>query len=171
MLLPALNIRRVPIMLLHTSLAFIVCVSLTLSPCFAAFSYGVTPIRGVNLGGWLILEKWITPSLFSDLPSSVVDEYTFCKYLGPANATARLTKHWNTWVTEADIVSLKNAGINHLRIPFGYWAFEIPPGEPWVNGSWTYAMKAIGWAKKYGLQVMIDLHGLPGSQVTATSLL
>ena len=24
-------------------------------------------LRGVNLGGWLVLEKWITPSLFEGL--------------------------------------------------------------------------------------------------------
>lgn len=26
---------------------------------------GSTPIRGVNLGGWLVTEPWITPTLFS----------------------------------------------------------------------------------------------------------
>ena len=35
----------------------------------ALLSAGEKPslkIRGVNLGGWLVLEKWIKPSLFSE---------------------------------------------------------------------------------------------------------
>ena len=33
-------------------------------------------IRGVNLGGWLVLEKWMTPSVFEGL--AAVDETTYC---------------------------------------------------------------------------------------------
>src|SRR4051794_9924661 len=97
-------------------------VAVVISPV-SAFTYGVDPIRGVNLGGWLILEKWMVPSMFQGLPDTVVDEWTFCKYLGKTEATSRLTKHWGSYITEKDIVALKNAGINHVRIPFGYWAF------------------------------------------------
>ncbi len=31
-------------------------------------------LRGVNLGGWLVLEKWITPSLFADLAATLTDQ-------------------------------------------------------------------------------------------------
>ena len=45
-------------------------------------------IRGVNLGGWMVLEPWITPSMFyqflgGDETSTAGDIYTFCKVLGP----------------------------------------------------------------------------------------
>lgn len=33
----------------------------------AAFSYGVTPVRGVNIGGWLVLEPWITREYLHDV--------------------------------------------------------------------------------------------------------
>lgn len=41
-------------------------------------------IRGVNLGGWLVLEPWITPSLFmqflgGDVNTTAFDMYTFCE--------------------------------------------------------------------------------------------
>lgn len=29
---------------------------------------------------------------------------------------------------------------------------------------WQYILKALGWARKYGLRVKIDLHTIPGSQ-------
>ena len=39
-------------------------------------------IRGVNLGGWLLLEPWITPVFFQEvnvgeLQDQVVDEWTY----------------------------------------------------------------------------------------------
>ena len=37
-------------------------------------------LRGVNLGGWLLLEKWMKPSLFDGLAAS--DETTWCAELG-----------------------------------------------------------------------------------------
>lgn len=30
------------------------------------FNYGTDKVRGVNLGGWLVAEPWITPSLFDE---------------------------------------------------------------------------------------------------------
>jgi len=39
-----------------------------------------TRFRGVNTGGWLVLEKWMTPSLFEGL--SATDETTWCAELG-----------------------------------------------------------------------------------------
>lgn len=141
--------------------------------CWATFSFGNVlgygtfgdkPIRGVNLGGWLVLEKWIRPSVFANLPDAVNDEYKLCTFLGKTEATRRLRSHWDTWVTEQDIINFKNAGIDHVRIPLGYWAFDIRVGEPWISGSWDYAKKAVGWCKKHGIRVMLDLHGAPGSQ-------
>lgn len=55
-------------------------------------------------------------------------------------------------------------GLNHVRLPIGYWALDIKQGEPWVSGSWEYVKRAAQWCKKYGLQLMVDLHGAPGSQ-------
>jgi len=131
-----------------------------------AWPYGETKVKGVNIGSWLLLEKWITPAVFDGLPDWVNDEYQLCQYLGYQAAEQRLRAHWDTWVTEADFISFKNAGLNHVRLPIGYWALDIRPGEPWVWGSWEYVLKAADWCRKHGLQLMIDLHGAPGSQVT-----
>lgn len=51
-----------------------------------------------------------------------------------------------------------------MRIPIGYWAYEVASGEPYIQGQHEYLLKAIGWAGKHGLKVIIDLHGVPGSQ-------
>jgi len=38
-----------------------------------SFAFGQDKVRGVNLGGWLVLEPWITPSIFEATPGNVVD--------------------------------------------------------------------------------------------------
>lgn len=121
--------------------------------------------RGVNVGGWLVLESWITPSLFANY--SVADglgEWQFCAQLGPAVAAQALTTHWDSWVSLQDLQTLAAAGITHLRVPVGYWIVDIQPGEPWVPGGWAYLERLLGWARQTGLQVVVDLHGAPGSQ-------
>ncbi|KAL8922669.1 MAG: hypothetical protein Q9208_004982 [Pyrenodesmia sp. 3 TL-2023] len=131
-----------------------------------AFDYNGDKVRGVNLGGWLVLEPWITPSIFEEWSSSqtVVDEYTYTKTLGKDEASSRLSNHWNTWITQDDINAIAQAGLNHVRIPIGYWALAPVDGDPYVQGQLDFLDKAIDWARGAGLKVMIDLHGAPGSQ-------
>ncbi|GAA5936736.1 hypothetical protein JCM1841_001983 [Sporobolomyces salmonicolor] len=126
---------------------------------------GSTPIRGVNIGGWLVLEPWITPSLFDATGNaSVVDEWTFCESLGYREAYARLSSHWATFYTEDDFAQMASYGLNHVRIPIGYWAFDTTEGEPYVQGQYAFLLNAIQWAGNHGLKVMVDIHGAPASQ-------
>lgn len=59
---------------------------------------------------------------------------------------------------------MKTAGLNAIRIPIGYWAVDLRDNEPYVAGQYPYLIQAVQWAREVGLQVMIDLHGAPGSQ-------
>lgn len=140
--------------------------------CIISWPYGERKIRGVNAGSWLVLERWMNPSeqgVFANIPESIQDEYMLCEYLGYDAAAQRLRAHWDTWITEADFAFWASTGLNHVRLPIGYWALDIRPTEPWVNGSWEYVVKAAEWSKKHGLQLAIDLHGAPGSQVSLFS--
>jgi glucan 1,3-beta-glucosidase len=133
-------------------------------PLNKPFPYGSQPIRGVNLGGLLSLEPWITPSMFSGYSSDVIDEYTLTKELG-TSAGDVLEKHYATFVTEQDFIDIRDAGLDHVRIPFSYWAVDPIDGEPYVpKTSWRYLLRAIEYCRKYGLRVKLDPHGLPGSQ-------
>jgi glucan 1,3-beta-glucosidase len=116
-------------------------------------------IHGVNLGGWLVLEKWIKPSLFAGEQAG--DEYTLCQSLGKEKAAALLKQHRETWITADDFKWLAAHGINAVRLPVGYWVAEENP--PFVTGLETmdWAFRA---AKANGLSVLLDLHGVPGSQ-------
>ncbi|KAF8971705.1 glycoside hydrolase family 5 protein [Flammula alnicola] len=131
----------------------------------SGFPYGAQKVRGVNLGGWLVLEPWITPSIFDNTGDArIVDEYTFGQYQNHAQALPILKKHWDTWITEADFAAIAAAGLNHVRLPIGFWAFELRGGEPYIQGQLPYLQKAVTWAQKYNIKVIVDLHGVPGSQ-------
>jgi glucan 1,3-beta-glucosidase len=59
---------------------------------------------------------------------------------------------------------MKSAGLNAIRIPIGYWTVDVRPDEPYVTGQYPYLIQAVQWSSEFGFQVMIDLHGAPGSQ-------
>ena len=93
------------------------------------FNWGSEKIRGVNIGGWLVLEPWITPSIFDNAnrgrpQNDIVDEYTLGEKLGSQNALNILRNHWDTFVTWQDFNKIKQSGFNVVRIPVGYWAYD-----------------------------------------------
>ncbi|KAG6876479.1 hypothetical protein C0992_012826 [Termitomyces sp. T32_za158] len=140
----------------------LICTSWAFTP---GFNYGSDKVRGVSLGGWLVLESWITPSIFDNTGDfRIVDEYTFGQYQDHTKAFAVLQAHWDSWITESDFRDIAAAGLNHVRIPIGYWAFDVSGGEPYIQGQYPYLERAVSWAEKYGLKVIINLHGVPGSQ-------
>lgn len=112
--------------------------------------------RGVNLGGWLVLEKWMTPTLFDGTDAK--DEYTFMQTPG---AVEKIKHHRDTFITESDFAWIHDNGIQTIRIPIGYWIFD-------GDGPYTATLKYLDWAfdmaQKYSLQVIVDMHGLKGSQ-------
>ncbi len=118
---------------------------------------GVKRWRGVNLGGWLVLEKWMTPSLFEGIRAN--DEYAFCQ--GGADALKRLRKHRDTFITEADFRWMAARGLNAVRLPVGYWVLE--DASPFVSAR-EHLGQALQWAARHGLAVIVDLHAAPGSQ-------
>lgn len=67
-------------------------------------------------------------------------------------------------VTHVYFRVLSSRSLNHVRIPIGFWAFDVSPDEPFIQGQLPYLQKAIEWAGNNGLKVVIDLHGSPGSQ-------
>ncbi|KAF2852547.1 glycoside hydrolase family 5 protein [Plenodomus tracheiphilus IPT5] len=127
-----------------------------------SFDFNGEKVRGVNTGGWFVLEPWITPSIFEG--NNAVDEYTFTQQLGADAARSRLQEHWNSWFTQSDFNQMAAAGLNFVRIPIGYWSVIPREGDPYVSGAYEKLGEALDWAQGAGLKVMIDLHGAPESQ-------
>jgi len=114
-------------------------------------------LKGVNLGGWLVAERWMTPSLFKK--TNAQDEFSL-NALGEIYKQ-RLIIHHETFIQETDFKWLKQQGVKAVRLPIGYWVFG---DEPSLVGAapqldWVFSM-----AKKYDMLVFLSIHGAKGSQ-------
>lgn len=116
-------------------------------------------INGVNLGNWLVLEKWMKPGIFA--ASGEADEIWLHRSTESAELEALLTRHRDTYITEADFRNIAAHGCNLVRIPVPYFIFGDVSGHP---GCIEYLDRAFDWAERTGLKILIDLHTVPGSQ-------
>ena len=116
-------------------------------------------IKGVNLGNWLVLEKWMSPALFEG--TTAEDEYYLPRQLSKEVYEARIKVHRAEYISERDFVAIKAMGMEAVRIPVPYFIFG--DREPFI-GCVEEVDKAFNWAEKYGLQILIDLHTAPEGQ-------
>ena len=81
-------------------------------------------IKGVNLGNWLVLEKWMSPALFDGTTAD--DEYYLPTQLDPAVYEARIKTHRAEYINERDFATIASWGaelrahpraVLHLRRP------------------------------------------------------
>ncbi len=113
-------------------------------------------IHGVNLGGWFVLEGWMTPDLFNGVNGS--DETVFMEQ--KENAVEVIEEHWETFVVEEDFIWLKEHGVEYVRLPIPWWLF----GEGVYHSSVLYIEQAMLWAEEHDIKVLLDLHTAPGCQ-------
>ena len=102
-------------------------------------------INGVNLGNWLVLEKWMSPSIFNDA-GGAIDEYHLARCLERQEYIKRIKKHRDTFITEDDFCHIKRIGFNSVRIPVPFYIFG--DRDPYI-GCIEYLDRAFVWAKKY----------------------
>ena len=66
-------------------------------------------------------------------------------------------EYYDTFITETDFQQISNAGLDHVRIPVDYMMLETEDAAP-IAAGYEYLDKAVEWAKKWNLNVIIDLH-------------
>jgi len=126
---------------------------------------------GTNIGGWMVLEPWITPSFFYRFLGKThsegvgADSYTVCEALGPDEGNKVMRSHWDNWLTRHHIKALADRHVEVVRIPIGDWT--LMPYGPYV-GCMDGAAEHIEWAMDlfydHGIKVLLDVHALEGSQ-------
>lgn len=116
-------------------------------------------IKGVNLGNWLVLEKWMSPALFEG--TTAEDEYHLPLQLPGEVYEARIRIHRSEYISERDFASIRRMGMNAVRIPVPYFVFGDRPPFP---GCVEELDRAFRWAEKFGLKILIDLHTAPLGQ-------
>ncbi|KAJ3868466.1 glycoside hydrolase family 5 protein [Lentinula novae-zelandiae] len=112
-------------------------------------------VYGVNLGSWLVLESWMLPQGFS-----------FAKAF-PSTVDAIFKTHWESWFNQTDVSTLKNLGINTVRIPLGYWIVEPLVNrqtEFYPRGGLQQLIRGLEQLHAAGIVAILDHHALPGVQ-------
>ena len=124
-------------------------------------------LRGTNFGGWGIMEDWFCP--FTD-PAGEENAYlTLVERFGVEKTHALFKWYRQNWITEIDYKNVAELGMNCIRLPIWYRNFQSDDNGTWYrdeNGNidWSELDGVIRMCKKYGLYLIIDLHGLPGYQ-------
>ncbi|MGD2173933.1 MAG: cellulase family glycosylhydrolase [Candidatus Brocadiaceae bacterium] len=118
-------------------------------------------LKGYCLGGWLNTENFINGYPF-------VDHLFFAalrETLGDDLAASYYECQYDHYLREADVAFLSECGTNSVRLPFNYRLFESDASPGAYDGpGWTYFDRIIGWCRRHGLYVMLDLHAAQGWQ-------
>ncbi|KAF4967987.1 hypothetical protein FSARC_4548 [Fusarium sarcochroum] len=140
-----------------------------------SLSDGITKIRGVNFGGWLICERWLQEKRWKDILGcgESLSEFDCMRdhYTGDERETGnkRFEEHWRDWINADTVQSVHDVGLNTIRIPIGYWSYKDivdADSEPFADGDrmLPYLDDVVKKAAELGIYVIIDLHGAPGGQ-------
>jgi len=69
--------------------------------------------------------------------------------------------HLDTFITEKDIERIAGWGLDHIRLPIDYETVENEDGSEKISG-YGYIDNCIEWCRKYGLNMILDLHKTAG---------
>lgn len=121
-------------------------------------------LRGVNLGGWLIQESWMTPVSGEDKKWGNHD--TLCvleKRFGAYGAQQLFKTYQDNWITDYDLDYLAALGVNCIRLPFWYRNLY---GNDSCRGQADFELldRIVDACSKRRIYVVLDLHGAPGFQ-------
>lgn len=121
-------------------------------------------IKGTNLGNWLNPEGYMFG--FGKTSSAGFIDLCFREMVGP-DATAEFWKAFkDNYVTEKDIQFIAGCGANTIRLPFNYRLFtdEDYMGLSSDQDGFKRIDDVVGWCRKYGLYIILDMHDCPGGQ-------
>lgn len=120
------------------------------------------PLHGVNLSGWLVLETWVTPSLFAG--SGAFDEPSLANSMEASRFRELLVAHREEFVTEVDFTRIAARGFDAVRLPVPWFVFGAagPMAGP-SEGCIDYVDRAFDWAQAAGIDVLLDVAVAPGA--------
>lgn len=127
-------------------------------------------LKGINLGNWLLWETWMgfVPEYTEDWGYFDTLEILLDRF-GEEKTNQIVKIFEDNFVTEDDIAQIEKLGFNCVRVPFWYRNF-MTEDLNWLskNHNDNPGFKKLDWlvstCEKYGIYVMLDLHGAPGGQ-------
>ncbi len=121
-------------------------------------------IKGFGLGGWLLPEGYMFGlnregyTAASDMYENVAD------LIGESDAEEWIQRFRDNYVTEDDIIQMKEWGADHVRIPFHYNLFYDIENEEFIEEGFERMDELLVWCKRNLVDVILDMHAAPGAQ-------
>lgn len=121
-------------------------------------------IKGTNLGNWLNPEGYMFG--FGNTNAAREIDRMFCQAVGPDFTADFWRRFKENYITQADIDFIASTGANTVRIPFHYKLFtaEDYMGANDAEEGFRLLDRVIGWCRRAGLYVILDMHDAPGGQ-------
>ncbi|MDR0304468.1 MAG: cellulase family glycosylhydrolase [Chitinispirillales bacterium] len=124
-------------------------------------------LRGVNAGGWLVHEPWMTP-----VNANAHDQVTIMNQLksrfGAAKRDELIAIYEDNYWTETDFNNCAAMGMSVIRLPFTYMNLVYVDDGANRHTLKPDAFKRFDWfvenCQKRGMYVILDMHGAFGSQ-------
>ncbi len=127
---------------------------------------GSRMFHGVNLSGWLVLEPWVTPSLFAG--TGAFDELELADAVEPSRYGELLERHREEFVGEQDFARIASRGYDAVRLQVPWFVFgDSGPLRGPSAGCLRYVDLAFDWAQAAGLDVLLDVALMPGQDPTS----
>ena len=126
----------------------------------------VVPLRGCNLGNWLMIEFWM---LGLDNKAGVTDQHDLFQTLdsrfGRHKREELIDLYRSRWIIDADFDTIKSFRFNVVRLPMDYRLFEDDANPYHLRAdAFKWTDRCIEMAKNKGIYVILDMHGIQGGQ-------
>jgi endoglucanase len=120
-------------------------------------------LKGINLGNWLLPEGYMFKFKTANSPRLI---QTLLNELVGEDEGRRFWKAYRqNYITRDDVRFIKQSGFNSVRVPFSYRLFVSSAGSETLEGEgYQHLDDVIGWCRKEGLYVILDMHAAPGGQ-------
>jgi aryl-phospho-beta-D-glucosidase BglC (GH1 family) len=130
----------------------------------------VVELKGVNLGGWFIMEKWMCPLDSGNLPDTYSVITNLDSRFGVIAEQNLIHGYQTNWITIGDLDNITNAGFNCVRMPVwwgNFYSITNTTSTGWRPDAFTVLDWLVTNCASRGIYVLIDMHGVVGGQSTS----
>ncbi|WP_269525313.1 cellulase family glycosylhydrolase [Coraliomargarita parva] len=121
----------------------------------------IVPLRGTNLGGWLMYEAWFSGMDSSGLVDAISVYNTLTNRFGGTDRNQVYASYMFNFITTTDLDMMQAWGINCIRLPF-WWLTLCETDGSWRPEAYTHLDWLVDEAWKRGMYTILDYHGVPG---------
>lgn len=127
-------------------------------------------LNGLNLGGWLLSELWMSPIEYPDDSFAYSDVLTvLTNRFGSEKAAELISLYEDNYIRAEDFEIIEKLGFNCVRIPFWYRNFMDENYNMLTESNDDNpGFKRLDWALEqcanHGIYAILDMHGCPGGQ-------